>query len=327
VSGHGIHSSEHETPTRIPAYDELPVIPDAPAGSAWGLFGAHDEIGALSLVDEDSVRRGGSMIRRGAVFSLNWDLALPDPPILGRGAYVREQVIQRAGTDDRYDNFHPQASSQWDALKHVHHPHLGYFNGHPQAEVEAPGSTTLGIHHWARRGIAAPFTLLDLARNDAQHGRAGFRAYGAEDLERTLQEQRTSIPERSVLLLRTGWTTWYGEASAAERRAAAEAGEEIHAPGLAPDEDVARWLWDHGVVAVASDAPALEAIPFDQQSVDGFLHYRLIALLGLAVGELFDLDPLAADCATDGVYHGLFTAAPLHLVGGSGSPANALAIK
>jgi hypothetical protein len=311
----------------LPAYDELPAVPGAPAGSSWGLFGDDDQVGAVSMLDEVGVREGAGLVRRGAVFSLNWDLALPDPPILGRGAYRREQVIQKAGTDDRYDNFHPQASTQWDALKHVHHPALGYYNGLGRDRVEAEGSTDLGIQHWARRGIAGPFALLDLARLDERHGRSGFRRYGVEDLELAMEEQGTQLSSHSVLLLRTGWTSWYEQASPAERRAAAEAGEHIVTPGLRQDEDVARWLWNHGVAAVASDAPALEAVPFDQDTVDGFLHYRLIALLGLAVGELFYLEELAADCAADGLYQGLFTAAPLHLAGGSGSPANALAIK
>jgi len=61
--------------------------------------------------------------------------------------------------------------------------------------------------------------------------------------------------------------------------------------------------------------------------VEGFLHFRIIPLLGMAVGEMFVLDALAEDCAADGVYEGLFTSAPLNKVGGSGSPANALAIK
>jgi kynurenine formamidase len=50
-------------------------------------------------------------------------------------------------------------------------------------------------------------------------------------------------------------------------------------------------------------------------------------MLGIAIGELFDLDALAGDCADDGVYEGLFVAAPLNKVGGSGSPANAIAFK
>ena len=80
-------------------------------------------------------------------------------------------------------------------------------------------------------------------------------------------------------------------------------------------------------VAVVTDGPALEMLPVDASSLDTFLHIRLIALLGIAIGEIFQLDELAAHCATDGVYEGMFVAAPLNKVGGSGSPANAVAIK
>jgi hypothetical protein len=42
---------------------------------------------------------------------------------------------------------------------------------------------------------------------------------------------------------------------------------------------------------------------------------------------MFVLDALAADCAQDGAYAALFTSAPLHVVGGTGSPPNALVLK
>jgi hypothetical protein len=71
----------------------------------------------------------------------------------------------------------------------------------------------------------------------------------------------------------------------------------------------------------------LEVQPFDTGSVDGFLHYRLIPLLGIAIGEMFALDALGADCKADGRYEGLFVSAPLNKPGGIGSTANALALK
>jgi kynurenine formamidase len=57
------------------------------------------------------------------------------------------------------------------------------------------------------------------------------------------------------------------------------------------------------------------------------LHRVLIGLLGFAIGELWNLEDLAQDCATDGVYEFLLASAPLNVTGGIGSPANALAIK
>jgi hypothetical protein len=57
------------------------------------------------------------------------------------------------------------------------------------------------------------------------------------------------------------------------------------------------------------------------------LHFSLLGLLGIPIGELFDLDAVADDCATDGRYTCLFTSAPLNLSAGVASPPNALALK
>jgi hypothetical protein len=57
------------------------------------------------------------------------------------------------------------------------------------------------------------------------------------------------------------------------------------------------------------------------------MHPDLIALMGMCLGEMWKLDELAADCAEDRSYEFFLTAKPLNLVGGVGSPPNALAIK
>ena len=130
-----------------------------------------------------------------------------------------------------------------------------------------------------------------------------------------------------VLLIRMGWIDWYEQAAEETRVAISKlGGPELQAPGLSAAESTLEWLWDQQVAAVACDVPALEAMPYTP-TVEGFLHFRIIPLLGMAVGEMFALDALAADCAADGVYEGLFTAAPLNKLGGSGSPGNALALK
>ena len=47
----------------------------------------------------------------------------------------------------------------------------------------------------------------------------------------------------------------------------------------------------------------------------------------MALGELWHLDDLAADCMVDGVYEFFLASAPLNVRGGIGSPPNALAVK
>ena len=53
----------------------------------------------------------------------------------------------------------------------------------------------------------------------------------------------------------------------------------------------------------------------------------LIPGLGMALGEYFELDPLAEACARDRRWSFLFTSAPLNVFGGVGSPPNALALR
>ena len=80
--------------------------------------------------------------------------------------------------------------------------------------------------------------------------------------------------------------------------------------------------------AVASDTFAVEVFPPDfAERRPGFLHRMLIGQFGMALGELWWTEDLAADCAADGVYEVFLVSAPLHARGGIGSPPNALAIK
>lgn len=96
-------------------------------------------------------------------------------------------------------------------------------------------------------------------------------------------------------------------------------------PGLDPSQATAGWVWDRQIAAMAADNVALEALPVDAGV--GFQHRRLIALQGMPIGEVWDLDELAQDCKNDGVYEFMLVSAPLNLPGGVGSPPNAYAIK
>ena len=99
----------------------------------------------------------------------------------------------------------------------------------------------------------------------------------------------------------------------------------LQAPGLDGARETAAWLWDQGISAVGADNHALEALHVLRE--EGFQHRRLLPMLGIAIGEYFDLEELALDCAADGVYEFMLVSSPLNLPGGGGSPPNAYAIK
>jgi kynurenine formamidase len=314
----------------LPGYRELPRTADGRAAIGWDAFGPGDRVGTLNLLTPDRVREAASLIRRGSVFALNWSLQQPDPPMFGRRP-IRQRLIHFPnGMDDAYDDFYPQGSSQWDALSHIGHPDYGFYGGERLGAITAGDDNPLGIDQWARRGIVGRFVLVDVARRRVRLGHPLDQALGEPieplELEATMADQGVHLSGGDILLIRFGWIEWYEQLDAAGRQRVADLGH-TPTPGLAQSEAMAEWLWDRRIAAVVGDNPGVEMYPADPDDLDRFLHYRLLPLLGFAIGELFFLDALAADCAADGLFEGLFTAAPLNLRGGVGSPANAIAVK
>jgi kynurenine formamidase len=322
--------SDVSEPVVYPRYDELPLLNER-WRAAWGVFGEDDEIGTLGRLTPERGRRGAACVRSGESFPLNWELEQPDPAILGRQV-LRHEVIDLApiahpGTEDRYQDFWPQGSSQWDALNHIGHPEVGFYNGRTFAAV-LDGAN--GIHAVARHGIAGRFVLADVARYLERTGSPiefdRKREITVDILEATLAAQGCDLEPGDVLLVRFGWVGWYRSLSPAQRVSLVEE-HYFPAPGLSADEETAAWLWNRGVAVVGGDNPILEAMPPRPESPEGFLHFRLIPLLGMTIGELLDLDGLAIACDRDRRYDGLLVAAPLNKHAGSGSPANAVAVR
>jgi hypothetical protein len=149
-------------PLHLPNFDELPIRPDYPPHSAWGLFGDDDQIGTLNLLTPERVAAAGRLVQKGAVFALNWELGLPDPPLFAPASLQHTITRRRHNVfDDVYDNFNTQSSSQWDGLRHYGHPKYGFYNGVTEEQILAEGVGPNGIDHWARRGIAGRGILID----------------------------------------------------------------------------------------------------------------------------------------------------------------------
>lgn len=88
----------------------------------------------------------------------------------------------------------------------------------------------------------------------------------------------------------------------------------------------ARWLGERKIAAVAADNHGIEC-PSDLPGVRNPFHMVALRDMGISLGEFWRLDPLAEDCAADGVYEFLLVAPPLRVEGGAGSPVTPLAIK
>jgi hypothetical protein len=321
-------------PERLPDFADLPIKPDYPPHSAWGVFGDDDQIGTLNLLTPERVAVAARLVKTGQVFAMNWELEQPNPPLFNRAA-LRHTINRRRKNvfDDVYDNFNTQSSSQWDGLRHFGHRQYGFYNGVTEEQIADEANPRNGIHNWARRGIAGRGVLIDFQRFAAAHDIAfnpGQR-YGItpEEMRAAADWQGLRFQTGDILMLRTGWIEWYCGLSEEQRSQIAQPGA-LQIAGLEQGEDSLRFLWDNHFAAIASDNPPFEALPPatpDKDENPGMMHGTIIGLWGMPIGEMFQLDALAAACADDRRYEFFFTAAPLNKLGGVASPPNALAIK
>lgn len=333
-------SDATEEEPSVPTYAALQDRVDAPAGSAWGVFGPGNDLGTVNHLTPERVTAASGLVKRGAVFGLDYPLDAFAPGF-GHRSVPTHTILKSHDNhrDDFLDGLYLQISSHMDGLRHIRHPVHGFYNGHGDADVAA-GTPTLGIQAWGERGIAGRGVLLDVERYLRADGRPieqdAPHAISVDDLEATAAWQGTTIEPGDILLVRTGWAGHVlGPVARVDH-------EQARSPGLEHSEEILAWLWDRNLAVVASDNLAVEAypppadspfvLPFESDPNErtvhtGMLHRVLIPLLGMALGELWHLDELARDCEADGIYESLVVAKPMVLPGGVGSPANAVALK
>jgi Putative cyclase len=328
----------------VPTYRELLERTDAPPGSSWGVFGSGDQLGAANFITAEVTRNATRLVREGRIFNLDYPLNTFVPSIAGTRPPTEHHMFSNNPNhrDDWLDAFYLQSTSQIDGLRHMRHPQYGFYGGVEDSDVETD-SPDLGIQLLAEAGIVTRGVLIDLPRYYAEVGIefdvTTNHMVTASDLVGAASFQSVEFQSGDVLLLDTGWAHDYLGLSAND-----QAYRRAHwgSPGLEQSNDMIEFIWDHQFSMIASDNAGVEAFPVKQDSGfvnpdepapgrgpshNGMLHRPLIALLGMYLGELWKLDELADACAADGRYEFLLTAKPLSVVGGVGSPPNAMAIK
>lgn len=121
-------------------------------------------------------------------------------------------------------------------------------------------------------------------------------------------------------------SSWCAPGSSAGSAARAGASTP-HGPAPGLSFTTAGWLHGSEIAAVATDTWGFEVRPNEFEHAFQPLHQVAIPNMGLLIGEMWDLDALAEDCAADGVYAFWLTAAPLPITGAVGSPVNPIAVK
>ena len=327
------------------ANPEAEVARAARAYSNWGRWGADDVLGTVNFITDELRRAAAGLVRRGVSFSLSQRFDMDGPQRGWRRRTNPVHTMLDTGTDaalghqgfphgiggaDDVIAMPLQCSTQWDGLGHIF-DHGRAWNGRDAGRtVTSDGDLVTGIERLAGP-VCGRGVLLDVARvigpslgspadgTGAAHGELpdGF-AITTELLTATAAAHGVTVGRGDLVLVRTGryaralregWGEYAGGAS----------------PGLS--FTTAGWLHRTEIAAIATDTWGFEVRPNEFDEAFQPLHQVAIPNMGLLIGEMWALEELAADCAADGVYEFLLTAAPLPITGAVGSPVNPIAVK
>ncbi|KZT53026.1 hypothetical protein CALCODRAFT_501535 [Calocera cornea HHB12733] len=261
-------------PASLPSFDDIPPVPGMPEGTAWSVWGAGDQLGALNLLTPANTRLAVREVQSGTRVQLDWSMDKPRWPSFGRMQFAHRVLFKPQSAQDEV-HYNTQSSTQWDGFKHVAHADPGeergrvFYQGLPMDDVREEKDTLRnGIHHWVEAGgIAGRGILLDwyrwhaLTRPGVPHP-SPVTSHGipVSELDAVAAFQGTPLRRGDILLVRSGFTKWYNDASDEERkRGVAENGFQFI--GLAPGRETKRWIWDNHFAAVAGDTVAFERAP------------------------------------------------------------------
>ena len=311
------------------------VAAAAKRNSNWGRWGPDDVRGTMNYLTAEKRRDAGALIRRGVSFSLAQSFDMDGPQKGWRRRTNPVHTMLDTGTDaaagiqgfphgiggaDDVIAMPLQCSTQWDGLGHIF-DHGFAWNGRLAAEtVTSLGDSATGIETVAGV-IAGRGVLLDVGRALGVEGELpdGFAITRAH-LEETIARQgaTSAVGRGDIVVVRTG------QLSRCRRE-----GWGDYAGGPAPGLSftTADWLHDREIAAIATDTWGFEVRPNEFDDAFQPLHQVAIPHIGLFLGEMWDPDALAVDCAATEGYDFWLTAAPLPITGAVGSPINPIAVK
>ncbi|KAJ5924901.1 hypothetical protein N7454_007540 [Penicillium verhagenii] len=221
-----------------------------------------------------------------------------------------------------------QVSSQWDGLLHYGHQSLEkYYNGVSYTDAaESRIDQSLGIQCLSERGgIAGRGVLLDFVRFARRRGIEydvfSNYAISLDQIKDMITDQRLVVRPGDILIVRTGLSKVIRES---DPRVQGFWSRGTHI-GVDPTAEFIEWVWDQNIAALASDAVAFECIPASDNS-RMHLHEACIAGFGMPLGELFDLEAIAAVAEKNQRWSFFLTVCPLNIKGGIATIANTMAI-
>jgi kynurenine formamidase len=297
-----------------------------------GRWGADDVHGTLNFLTPAARVRAAALVQRGVTFSLAQSFDEHGPQKGWRRRTNPVHTMTDTGTDaergvqgfphgiggaDDVVSMPLQCSTQWDGLGHIFDHGMAYNGRRAGDVVTSAGDAVTGIETAAAL-IAGRGVLLDVGRVIGGGELPDGFAITPEHLDATAAAHGVTVERGDIVCVRTG-----------QLARARRDGWGDYAGGPAPGLSFtcAQWLHGREIAAIATDTWGFEVRPNEFPDAFQPLHQVVIPHMGLYIGEMWDLDALAADCVAEGGYAFFLTAAPIPFTGAVGAPVNPIAVK
>jgi kynurenine formamidase len=280
--------------------------------SNWGRWGKDDQTGALHLITPAKRKQAASLVKEGFSVSMAGDA---DTAKAVDNPNPYELKMLTIGSDQLSVNYHGIAHTHLDSLAHINDNGVFYNGYKPEPDkVLKQGHEKNSIHN-VKDGIFTRGILLDIPRlKGVPYLEPGTPIY-VEDLEAWEKKAGVKVSAGDALFVRTGvWAR--RKALGPWLRGRAEGGRSA---GL--DPSVIPWLKQRDIAILGSDHPQYVS----PSNLRGAVHDFALLYLGVHLFDNCDLEALADAAAARKRWEFLLTAAPLPIVGGTGSPVNPIA--
>ncbi len=288
----------------------------------WGRWGKDDQRGAINLITPEKRAAAARLVRTGRTVSLSRPFPKDPAPNNAHPAqhYMRTHPRGRGGfAADYYGiSYHGFASTHIDALCHTWDDD-GMWNGRdPKKAITFDGTTFGGIEQWAD-GIVTRGVMLDVPRHRGVPCVTYETPVHGWELEDIVAKRGLRLEPGDAVCVYAGREAWqHANPQNSYGRAISPATQER--PGL--HVSCLPFLRDHDVSVLVWDMIDHAPIGYD---VSWAVHSAIFAY-GIALVDNALLEPLARACIDEGRDEFMLMVAPLVVVGGTGSPANPLAV-
>jgi kynurenine formamidase len=285
--------------------------------SNWGRWGADDKLGTLNHITEETRRSAAALVRDGRSVSCARPLATQSvlPGHRNPSPADHRMNVGPGGCSDYVGvSYHGFANTHIDALCHIYAGDGKLYNGRPVSDVTEQGAKSNSVDAW-RSGIVTRGVLYDVPRHRGSPHVTFAEPVHSWELADIARAAAVTPGAGDAVLVRCGASAFW--AANPDHQPAATA------PGL--HASVLEFLYETNAALLGWDlmeAPGQES--YGAPSLP--IHSTAIPYMGMPLLDNCDFDALAEACAAAGRWEFLLIIAPLVVIGGTGSPANPIAV-